>query len=84
MAGPFQSILGRRIDRVLETTRTFRPTQFEVADNDWRINGTIVEVNPETGRALSIRRILVDQAEADRLYAVAQKQKSRPEPGKRK
>ena len=26
MTGPHESILGRRIDRVMETTRTFRPT----------------------------------------------------------
>src|SRR5947208_66813 len=31
MTGPHASILGRRIDRVLETTLTFQPTQFEVA-----------------------------------------------------
>ncbi len=28
MTGPHESILGRRIDRVMETTRTFRPTPF--------------------------------------------------------
>ena len=34
MTRPGESILGRRIDRVLETTRTFRPTHFEVAAGD--------------------------------------------------
>ena len=29
MTGPHESILGRRIDRVLETTLTCRPTEFE-------------------------------------------------------
>src|SRR3990170_3726021 len=29
MTGPYESILGRRIDRVMETTRTFRPTHFD-------------------------------------------------------
>jgi len=74
MTGPHQSVLGRRIDRVLETTRTFRPTYFEVASGDVRLNGTVVEADPATGRALGIRRITVDQVEADRLVRVAQQQ----------
>lgn len=72
MTGPHESILGRRIDRVLETTRTFRPTHFEVATGDVRLNGTIVEVDPQSGRATGIRRICLDQAAADRLAAVGQ------------
>ena len=36
MTGPFESIIGRRIDRVLETTLTGRPTEFEVATSDVR------------------------------------------------
>jgi calcineurin-like phosphoesterase len=59
MTGPHESILGRRIDRVMETTRTFRPTHFEVATDDVRLNGTIVEADPDSGRATSIRRIVV-------------------------
>ena len=57
MTGPYQSILGRRIDRVLETTRTFSPTQFEVAAGDVRLSGTIVDADPLTGHATAIRRI---------------------------
>jgi 2',3'-cyclic-nucleotide 2'-phosphodiesterase len=67
MTGPHESILGRRIDRVMETTRTFRPTHFDVATGDVRLNGAIVDVDPETGRATAIRRICVDQARAKTL-----------------
>ena len=67
MTGPHESILGRRIDRVLETTRTFRPTHFEVASEDVRLHGTIVEVDPASGRATGIRRICVDESAAERL-----------------
>jgi metallophosphoesterase (TIGR00282 family) len=73
MTGPHNSILGRRIDRVLETVRTFRPTHFEVASGDVRLNGAIVDVNPATGRAAAIRRVNIDQAEAERLLALARK-----------
>jgi len=69
MTGPHESILGRRIDRVTETTITFQPTHFEVATGDVRISGTIVEADPVTARATAIRRLVVTQAEADLLAA---------------
>ncbi len=65
MTGPHESILGRRIDRVTETTLTFRPTRFHVADGDNRLNGTIVEVDDMTGRAKSIQRVTVRQKQLD-------------------
>ena len=71
MTGPHESILGRRIDRVMETTRTFRPTHFEVASDDIRLNGTIVEVDPASGHASSIRRLSIDSSAADRLAQLA-------------
>jgi len=67
LTGPIESILGRRIDRVLESTLTFNPTHFEVAADDVRLMGTIVDVDPDTGRATAIRRISVTQSEADGL-----------------
>src|SRR4051812_36979140 len=63
MTGPYDSILGRQIDRVLETTLTFNPTAFDVASRDVRLSGTLVEVNPETGKAVGIRRIVVRENE---------------------
>jgi 2',3'-cyclic-nucleotide 2'-phosphodiesterase len=67
MTGPYNSILGRRIDRVMETTITFQPTQFEVAEGDVRLAGTIVEADPTTGRANGVRRLVVTEAEAAEL-----------------
>jgi hypothetical protein len=63
MTGPHDSILGRRIDRVMETTLTFNPTHFEVATGDVRLNGSIVEIDLATGHALSIRRCQIRQEE---------------------
>jgi 2',3'-cyclic-nucleotide 2'-phosphodiesterase len=70
MTGPHESILGRRIERVMETTRTFRPTHYEVATDDVRLNGSIVDVDPQSGRATAIRRICIDEADAKRLEGV--------------
>ena len=69
MTGPHASILGRRIDRVLETTLTFQPTQFEVATGDVRLSGTIIEADPATGLATSIRRLSLTDSAADQLAA---------------
>lgn len=57
MTGPHESIIGRRIDRVLHTTRTFEPSAFEVASNDVRLNGAVVEIDAETGKATGICRL---------------------------
>ncbi len=59
MTGPYRSILGRDILRVLETTRSFCPTNFDVATEDVRISGTIVDADPLTGRATAVRRLCV-------------------------
>ncbi len=73
MTGPHDSILGRRYDRVLETTRTFRPTHYDVASDDVRLHGTLVEAVAATGKATSIRRIMIDEAGAARLAMAAEK-----------
>ena len=57
----------------METTRTFRPTHYDVATDDVRLNGAIVEIDPETGRATAIRRITVDEKAAQRLEVEAGK-----------
>ena len=67
-------LLGRRIDRVLETTLTFRPTHFEVATGNVRIHGTLVDVDPATGRATAIRRLVVQHPEADPFALLARRQ----------
>ncbi len=58
MTGPYDSILGRRVDRVLSTAVTFVPSLFDVATGDVRLAGAIVELDPATGRAQTIRRVM--------------------------
>lgn len=71
MTGPYDSILGRRYDRVLAATLTFVPHPFDVAAGDPRLCGALVEVDPGTGRALAIRRVRIDQDETRRLMSGA-------------
>ena len=61
MTGPYDSVLGRRLDRVLATTLTFVPSSFDVATGDPRLAGALVEVDAATGQATSIRRLMLDE-----------------------
>jgi 2',3'-cyclic-nucleotide 2'-phosphodiesterase len=67
MCGPYDSILGRRYDRVLTTTLVGIPQFYDVATGDPRMCGALVEVDPSSGKATSIRRISIDGAEVTRL-----------------
>lgn len=67
MTGPHNSIIGRRIDRVLTTTLTFRPEYFDVASGDNRINGALVEVDESTGKAQSVERICLTTNDVEDL-----------------
>jgi metallophosphoesterase (TIGR00282 family) len=71
MTGPHDSILGRRIDRVMETQLTANPTQFEVATGDNRLNGTLVDVDPTSGLATAIERLTVTEADIPALENIA-------------
>jgi 2',3'-cyclic-nucleotide 2'-phosphodiesterase len=57
MTGPHDSILGRRVDRVLSHALNFVPAAFDVATGDARISGAIVEIDAATGHAVAIRRV---------------------------
>src|SRR5205085_5103400 len=61
MTGPYDSVLGRRVDRVLFTTVTFVPSAFDVAEGDPRLGGALVDVDPATGRATAIRRLMLGE-----------------------
>jgi 2',3'-cyclic-nucleotide 2'-phosphodiesterase len=67
MTGPHDSIIGRRYDRVLSATLTFVQSFFDVATGDPRLNGCLLSIDPQTGHALTIRRVSIDQEEAQRL-----------------
>ena len=67
MTGPYDSILGRRIDRVLTTTITFVPCPFDVATGDPRLAGALVDVDTVTGQATAIRRFMLKERDLPAL-----------------
>lgn len=61
MTGPYDSVIGRKYDRVIKTTLSFEPTPFDVAQGDPRISGALIDVDIETGLAQSISLLHLDR-----------------------
>jgi metallophosphoesterase (TIGR00282 family) len=59
MTGPCDSVLGRKKESVIKSFRTQMPVPFEIARGDVQVNGIVVTVDSNTGRADSIERICV-------------------------
>ena len=59
MTGPYESVIGRRIDRVLHKFTTGMPAPFDVATGDVRLCGALATIDAGTGRAESIVRVVL-------------------------
>ena len=57
MTGPYDSVIGRRVDQILARFLSNIPNKSEVADANVQLRGLLVEVNPATGKAVSVERI---------------------------
>jgi len=68
MCGPYDSVLGRRKEKVLKHMTTAMPVPFEMATGDVRMCGALAEIDEQTGRAVSIERIEVPGGNADQAY----------------
>jgi 2',3'-cyclic-nucleotide 2'-phosphodiesterase len=55
--GPHESVLGREIEPVVKRFVTNTPQRFAVAKNRVLLQGAVIEIDPSSGRALSIQRI---------------------------
>jgi 2',3'-cyclic-nucleotide 2'-phosphodiesterase len=71
MCGPYTSILGRDVDNVLAAAVSFVPHAFNVATDDVRLSGAIVDVDETTGRANSIRRFVFTEKDAGGLPSLS-------------
>ena len=59
MTGPFDSVIGIKKDTVIERFLTQIPNRFDVAKGDVRLQGVVLDVDAQTGKANSIERISV-------------------------
>ena len=59
MTGPHDSVIGVRAELAIRRMRTGLPVRFEPADGDVRIEGVVVDVDPESGRATACEAVRV-------------------------
>ncbi len=57
MSGPHDSVIGQNKDRILERFLNSMPSRFEVAIEDNRLNGVVIDIDEKTGKARKIERI---------------------------
>ncbi|MDD4334711.1 MAG: TIGR00282 family metallophosphoesterase [Desulfotomaculaceae bacterium] len=57
MTGPMDSVIGVKKDVVIEKFISRIPRYFEVATGPFQFNGAIIEIDEDTGEAVSIRRV---------------------------
>ena len=60
MTGAHDSVLGRKTESVIKSFRTQMPFAFEIATDDVRINGILVTVDSNSGKAERIERVRID------------------------
>jgi metallophosphoesterase (TIGR00282 family) len=59
MTGPFDSVIGIKKEIIIERFLTQMPNKFEVAEDDIRMQGVILNIDSVSGKANSIERISV-------------------------
>ncbi len=61
MVGGAASILGRAIEPVVSRFVSGMPARFTVVESGIRLQATLIEVNPDTGRAVGIERVVREE-----------------------
>ncbi|MQY60330.1 metallophosphoesterase, partial [bacterium] len=64
MVGGYNSVIGIRRDQSIKRFLTGRPQRFELEKEGVFFCAVFVEVDPETGKALSIRREIITEEES--------------------
>jgi 2',3'-cyclic-nucleotide 2'-phosphodiesterase len=57
MCGPTESVLGREIQPIVQRFYTSMPVNFPVAKGEVKLHGLMVDIDEESGRAISVQRI---------------------------
>jgi hypothetical protein len=57
MCGPLDSVIGVKPDLAMRRFQTQMPTRFEPATGRAAVQGAVITVDPESGRATAIRRV---------------------------
>lgn len=57
MTGPYASVIGMHPDQVLKRFLTGMPARFEVAEDDVRLSGLLVDIDAWSGQATEVLRV---------------------------
>jgi metallophosphoesterase (TIGR00282 family) len=57
MTGPYDSVIGRRVDQILERFLLQLPHKSDVAEGNIQLRGALVDVDERTGKARAIERM---------------------------
>ncbi|MFC1623737.1 TIGR00282 family metallophosphoesterase [Candidatus Omnitrophota bacterium] len=57
MTGAQDSVIGRKVEVIIEHFITCMPAKFEMADKDVELQGAIVDIDEESGKAVSMERV---------------------------
>ena len=62
LTGPIDSVIGVEPELAIQRFRTGMPNRFEPAKGRARLQGAVIRIDPESGRALAIERVQRDLA----------------------
>lgn len=57
MCGPFDSVIGRRVEDIIPRFLTGVPMRFEVATENVQLQGAVIDIDEATGKARQITRV---------------------------
>ena len=57
MTGPYDSVIGRKTEQILERFLSGVPMRSEVADGNVQLHALLVDINEATGKALTVQRL---------------------------
>ncbi len=63
MTGSFDSVLGREKQQIIERFVTNMPVRFNLAQGDIRIQGVLLDIDDDSGKAISIKRVEYKKAD---------------------
>ena len=64
MTGPYDSVIGRRTDQILKRFLLGVPVKSEVAEDNIQLHGLLVDINPYSGKATNVERVMKTMQEA--------------------
>jgi hypothetical protein len=65
MTGPYDSVIGVEKEPIIRRFLTAMPSRFETAKGDPRLAAVVVDVDPATGKARGIDRMLLSETDLE-------------------